>query len=454
MTRLVLLMVDHDDPGNLALLRFNALWEASYRHNSLLVFSTGRSPPSYRRLRKEKPLLTPDITIMSVGTEIAYGESMVPDDDWKRYLDNNWDRKAITQETAKFPELIPQPETENRPHKVSFYVEKGKASEVILGLSKCLEKRRLDVKILYSNGTALDILPQGAGKGQALTYLLEKFKADGKGPVNTLVCGDSGNDAELFSVPDVYGVMVGNSLEELLQWYADNAKSNPKIIHATGRCSAGIIEAIGNFSVGPSVSPRDITEKSVEKPFNPGHEVVKLYIFYERWRCGEIENSEQKMQTVKSTFHHAGSFVHPSGVEQNRHQILDAFEKLYGDKQGIRFQVWVDRVSFAEISLGSWQVKFDKWELCGNELQGCSTKVLMNSKHSEFCRLMHQMSLHGCTCIRLGWIVQDKMTRLGLSRSSFNFITFYWETTIRDLSIHNINVKRRPWNSEMTVKDQ
>jgi len=74
----------------------------------VLVFSTGRSPTIYKELRNEKPLLTPDVVVMSVGTEIAYGDSMVPDLCWEQYLYHKWDRKIVTEETSKFSELVLQ----------------------------------------------------------------------------------------------------------------------------------------------------------------------------------------------------------------------------------------------------------------------------------------------------------------------------------------------------------
>lgn len=375
-------MVDHHDPENFSLLRFNSLWETYYRHDSLLVFSTGRSPTLYKQLRKEKPMLSPDITIMSVGTEITYGTSMVPDDGWVEFLNQKWDRNIITEETSKFPELSLQAETEQRPHKVSFYVVKENAPNVMKALSDIFEKRGLDVKIIYSGGMDLDILPQGAGKGQALAYLHEKFKTQGKLPTNTLVCGDSGNDAELFSVPDVYGVMVANAQEELLQWYAANAKNNPKVIHASERCASGIIQAIGHFNLGPNISPRDVADlsDSAFQDVSASHELVKFFLFYERWRRAEVENSEMFLASVDADFDPSGTLVHPSGTEIPLSDAINKIKTHYGDQQGKQFRVWVDRVLTAKIGLDTWLIKFDMWELSGNDQQGCATTWIVNIK--------------------------------------------------------------------------
>jgi hypothetical protein len=63
-------MVDHADATHEKLLRFNRCWMTEFAPDSLLVFSTGRSPPLFHDLAGEVPLLTPDILVCSVGTEI------------------------------------------------------------------------------------------------------------------------------------------------------------------------------------------------------------------------------------------------------------------------------------------------------------------------------------------------------------------------------------------------
>ncbi|CAA7048494.1 unnamed protein product [Microthlaspi erraticum] len=379
-------MVDrHNDPENLSLLRFNSLWEDAYRHGSLLVFSTGRTLAMYKKLRKERPLLTPDVIITSVGTEIAYGNSMVTDDHWVEIMNNKWNRGIVQEETSNFPELTLQREADQRPNKVSFWIDKSKVEAVSKELHQRLEKRGLDVKFIFSGGKAFDVIPKGGGKGQALAYLLKKLKNEGKLPVNTLVCGDSGNDTELFTIPDVYGVMVSNALEELLEWYEKNAKDNPKIVHASERCAGGIIEAIGRFKLGPNLSPRDVSDflECKEDNVNPGHEVVKFFLFYERWRRGEVENCEAYTASLKASCHPAGVFVHPSGAEKSLRDTIDEIGKYHGDKRDKKFRVWTDQVFATDTTPGTWIVKLNKWEQTGSEKKCCTTTVKFTSKENE-----------------------------------------------------------------------
>ncbi|CAL4902977.1 unnamed protein product [Urochloa decumbens] len=313
-------MVDYDDPEDLSLLRFDALWEAEFSQDSLLIYSTGRSSSRYKDLREEKPLITPDIVITSVGTVIAYGEDMIPDAGWEEFLDINWDRSIVVEETTKFPQLKPQ----------------------------------AYVKIIFSGGEALDVLPKGAGKGEALLYLLNKFSSEGKAPNNILVCGDSGNDTELFNVPSVHGVVVGNAHKELVQW------------------DLGF-----PYLKADAVYPADV--------------VVRLYVLYEKWRRGEIQKSSSVVQYLKSITHFNGVIIHPSGMERSLHASIDALSSCYGDKQGWKFRVWLDRLVASQIGLNSWMVRFDHWEMEGDLRYCCHTNLLLNMKpeYAEGFELVH-----------------------------------------------------------------
>ncbi|GKV48162.1 hypothetical protein SLEP1_g54989 [Rubroshorea leprosula] len=74
------------------------------------------------------------------------------------------------------------------------------------------------------------------------------------------------------------------------------------------------------------------------------------------------------------------SAVHPSGVEKTLHERIHELKGWYGDKQGKRFQVWVDGVLSTQISSSTWLVSFDKWEQCGNVRCSCATAGKINAK--------------------------------------------------------------------------
>ena len=168
------------------------------------------------------PLLTPDILVCSVGTEILINGK--PDAEWEAYLDGGgWDREQAAAVAGRFPELVLQRSSEQRPHKVSYKLyakDPEQATGVISNLRAQLSSAGLETTVIFSGGEDVDILPDRASKGRALAFLLHQIEEarGNRPPAGVLVAGDSGNDIELFSVPGVLGCVVANAHKELLEW--------------------------------------------------------------------------------------------------------------------------------------------------------------------------------------------------------------------------------------------
>jgi hypothetical protein len=227
-----------------ALIELNQkLSQHRQEYGTKIVYATGRSRSSYNTLKAEKQLLDPDALIASVGTEI-YDDDRDdnPDPAWSEKLSEGWDRELAVATAAHYSDLVPQEDSEQRPFKVSYLVTEEAAVEVLPRLKSQLSERGLDVKLIFSGGKDLDILPRHADKGLAVQFLQQKWGID---TTRTVVCGDSGNDIALFSVGSSRGIIVGNARPELQQWY-DESPADYRYL-AQGHCAAGILEGLQHF---------------------------------------------------------------------------------------------------------------------------------------------------------------------------------------------------------------
>ena len=211
-------------------------------HSTKIVYATGRSPVLYQELKKERNLMEPDALVLSVGTEIYMDKSDTPDTAWSEKLSQGWNREVVLSKTADFSELKPQPDTEQGEFKVSFFLEKSVAEGVLAQLKSAFSEGGLDVKLIYSSGIDLDIVPTNSDKGQAMQFLRQKWDFVAE---STVACGDSGNDIALFAVGEERGILVGNARPELIQWHNENPADHRYL--AKNVCAGGIIEGLKYF---------------------------------------------------------------------------------------------------------------------------------------------------------------------------------------------------------------
>lgn len=213
----------------------------SERSQFCLVYATGRSYSSTCELIAQKQLLEPDYLIAGVGSEIYQDGTL--DLDWATHLSHNWDKLAVASIAQQFSQLELQSPLEQNPWKMSFFLEETPpvAAAILSDLQQKISAAGLAAQIIFSSNLDLDILPQNSNKGNALTYLQKRLQIP---PEKTLVCGDSGNDISMFE-QDARGVIVGNALSELLEWYRQYGNQNHYL--ASSKCASGILEGMQYF---------------------------------------------------------------------------------------------------------------------------------------------------------------------------------------------------------------
>ncbi|MFB2939122.1 sucrose-phosphate phosphatase [Aerosakkonemataceae cyanobacterium BLCC-F154] len=211
-------------------------------YDTKIVYTTGRSLTLYQQLTEEKNLLVPDALVTAVGTEIYYHVDNDPDPSWSEKMMVGWDRELVINTASHFADLTPQPETEQRPFKVSYFLAEIVAADVLSELEDLLQKRGLNVRLIYSGSKDLDIIPRRGNKGAAMQFLRQHWDIS---PTQTVVCGDSGNDIALFSMDRERGIIVGNAQPELLRWCEINPADYR--YQAKSYYAAGILEGLYYF---------------------------------------------------------------------------------------------------------------------------------------------------------------------------------------------------------------
>jgi len=198
--------------------------------------STGRNLNRTLGALAEFGVPMPDFIIAAVGTEIFYGPELIPDRGWQQHLTYQWKPEKVGGVLSGLSFLYPQDDEDQSRFKISYLMEDD--PELLARVHQVLQENRLRYNLEFSNGQFLDILPYRASKGKAVRYLNYKWDF----ALNRImVCGDSGNDAEMLR-GDTCGLVVGNYSSEL-----ESMRGLRRLRFSREEYAAGIIDGLFHY---------------------------------------------------------------------------------------------------------------------------------------------------------------------------------------------------------------
>jgi sucrose-6F-phosphate phosphohydrolase len=233
-----------------ATARFAAAWASLPRAGRpLLVYNSGRLVEDIAEIVATEGLPPADFCIGGVGTEIvdvaAGGGPMA---DFAARLAPGWDRDRVEAIVAALPGVARQAARYQHRHKSSWHLP-GMSADAITDLERRLRAAGIDARIVYSSNRDLDVLPGAGSKGNALAWLADRLGVSGR---SVLVAGDTGNDAGMFALSGVSGILVANAHADLI-----SATEAARVYRSPFAAAAGVLDGLAHFGVLPSVRGDD-----------------------------------------------------------------------------------------------------------------------------------------------------------------------------------------------------
>jgi sucrose-phosphate synthase len=253
--RLIITDLDNTLAGDQEALHEFAELIRNEGHHVGFGIATGRRVSDVMSWLEENDMPRPDVLCTAVGTELYYGRDLVPDRAWQRQLGESWQPEKVIEVLAKVPGLIRQADHEQGMYKISYQVD-TKLAPSIQRIRRILREAGLRVKVVFSLGMFLDVLPIRGGSDLAIRHLAFRW---GFQPEQLLIAGDSGNDEGMLKGRTL-GVVVGNYSPEL-----EKLRKLPRIYFAQGRHARGILEGIDYYNFLGSIR---IPNDHVDAPDN------------------------------------------------------------------------------------------------------------------------------------------------------------------------------------------